>query len=149
MMDQFEAPKDAAPAKSATITVAGSRYEFVKVEHMTWPELRVLKRLSGMSPLDAERAIMGVDPDAWYAFLFVAISRVAPQLTEAKLDEMLAKSPPLVEIMGSMERSPGVDVPVPPSVPASTPDERTGPLSTSSGDETPQLSDLERSGHPG
>ena len=137
--------KTATPRRRATFRIGESSYELVSVQEMTWPELRVLKSIAGMSPVKAEEGLLEADPDAWFAFAFVSIRRTAPQLTRERLEQMLQENK-LVAIMESLEAG-EMDPPLPPE-PAPTSVEPTSTGAEPSGEPTQLSSTPATSGLP-
>lgn len=141
---ETQIPAGALPtANAGTVKIGESKYEIVPVHKMNWPELRALKRLAGMPPNDVGAAMSGLDPDAWFAILYVSIKRVSPALTEEKLEQMLVDHP-LVEIVATAEQIPAeTPLPPPPASPSVEPSVEPEP---SSGDATPPASTPDPSG---
>ena len=138
------APTNAEPETRTVFKIGESPYELVPPAKMSYPELRELKRVSqGMTPAEVERALVDSDPDAWFATILVSMRRVAPQITEAKLEEMLGDRP-LVSVIATLENEgPEVADDSPPE------GEQGGRNGTVSGETTPQLSTLVVSGSQG
>lgn len=136
----------APSSNTGTVKIGESRYEIVPIQNMSWGELRDLKRLSGMLPGDIGNALNGADPDAWFAVLYVSIRRVAPQLTENRLEGMLTDHP-LIEIAKSVETIEPVEVELPPPSVSPTVLE-LAKSEPASGETTPLVSTLEVSGVP-
>lgn len=83
-----------------SVTVAGRSYPFVSPGEMTLGEHRELKRISGMTPGDAELGLKKADPDAWAGVLLVSMRRVDPAARDDAVEDVNT-----VELMMAMEPS--------------------------------------------
>jgi hypothetical protein len=70
------------------LDVNGRKVPFVNVSEMDLAELRLLKQVSGMSPLEVEAARWTGDPDAWTGLILVSLRRVEPDVGVEDLDSL-------------------------------------------------------------
>lgn len=125
------------PTVRTFVTVDGTKYELVDFDKMTWPETKVAKQVSGMNLAQMEQGCLGMDPDAWFAWVLVSIRRQQPRLTERDLEQMIGDTP-LVAIVETVEREePEVSHPdVPPDLSPDTSSTSTPLSSNGSGEST-------------
>lgn len=135
------------PASRIYITVAGNRYALVPTDKLLSPELRELKRVSGLALAPFTKAIEDADWDAWFAWIYISMRRERANLTEAQLENEIGDTPP-VAVIGSVEEET-------PEVAATDPldngDESSASESTQNGNGSgatiPPLSTSDPSGH--
>lgn len=138
---------DPSPAKRVYVTVNEIRYELVPTDKLTFPETKEAKRVSeGMSLAEIEEGIKNVDPDAWFAWMYVSIRRSWPKLTPAELTQAIGDTPIAAIIESVEEEASEVAGGDPPAqrLPSVEPVQQNG---NGSGEKTPELSTLETAGH--
>jgi hypothetical protein len=129
---------DIRPLERVYVTLGGRRWELVMTGKLTFPETRTLKRVSGgMSLTEVEEGINNVDPDAWFAWIYVSIQREQPSFTVAELEAAIGDTP-VVAVIASVEKEGASEVAAPdPPASASESDATERHNGSDSGSKTP------------
>jgi hypothetical protein len=103
--------EEQTPDTLTYVTLGGDRYELVPTAKLTFPEIRLIKKMTGMSLVELETGLAGADPDAWFAWLFVSMRRQHPTIQESDLENLIGDSPLLAVIEAVKSEGGGADLP--------------------------------------
>jgi hypothetical protein len=107
---------DPRPAKRVYVTIAEVRHELVPTSKLTFPETKVMKRVSeGMALVEIEQGIAKADPDAWFAWIYVSLRRKRPTLTVEELETAIGETPIVAVINSAEDEASEVADPDPPA----------------------------------